>query len=191
MFTRSLVFSFCMLAGSITSAATPEELTQVCVQCHGADGVSAVAKTPHLNGQLVDYLEETISALAKGDRLSGIDNHVPKTWSRKDIAAIAKYYANIKGVRPVQTISPEKVAAGRQIYLKRCADCHPDSGRQSEHDAPLMAAQNLDYLIEQAQAFVSGKRKFVFMMDDAFRGLTATELETVGHFFASQNQYKK
>ena len=191
MFTRSLVFSFCMLAGSITSAATPEELTQVCVQCHGADGVSSVAKTPHLNGQSVDYLEETISALAKGDRLSGIDNHVPKAWSRKDIAAIAKYYANSKGVRAVQTTNPEKVAAGRQIYLKRCADCHPDNGRQSEHDAPLMAAQNLDYLIEQAQAFVTGKRKFVFMMDDAFRGLKTTELESVSHFFASQDQYKK
>ena len=54
-----------------------------------------------------------------------------------------------------------------------------------------MAAQNLDYLIEQAQAFVTGKRKFVFMMDDAFRGLKATELESVSHFFASQDQYKK
>lgn len=191
MFTRSLVFSFCVLTGSIAAAATPEELTQGCVQCHGADGVSAIAKTPHLNGQSVDYLEETISALAKGDRLTDISNHVPKTWSRKEIAAISKYYANSKGVRPVQTTNPEKVAAGRQTYLKRCADCHPDSGRQSEHDAPLMAAQNLDYLIEQAQAFVTGKRKFVFMMDDAFRGLSATELEAVSHFFASQNQYKK
>lgn len=191
MFIRSFVFSCCALAGSVALAATPDVLTQACVQCHGTDGVGSAVKMPHLNGQLVDYLEETIGALAQGDRKSSINNHVPKSWSRQEIAAVAKYYSTSKGARPAQTINTEKVAAGRQIYLKRCAECHPDSGRQSEHDAPLMAAQNLEYLIEQAQEFVTGKRKFVFMMDDAFRGLSAAELESVAHFFASQDQYKK
>jgi sulfide dehydrogenase cytochrome subunit len=191
MFIRSFVLFFCVLTGSMAWAATPDVLTQACVQCHGTNGVSSAAKTPHLNGQLVDYLEETISALARGERQGSVSNHVPKTWSRQDVAAVAKYYANSKGVRPVQAVSTEKAVAGRQIYLKRCAECHPDNGRQSEHDAPFMAAQNLEYLIEQAQEFVTGKRKFVFMMDDAFRGLSAAELETVAHFFASQDQHKK
>jgi hypothetical protein len=31
----------------------------------------------------------------------------------------------------------------------------------------------------------------VFMMDDAFRGLSATDLDAITHFFASQPQYKK
>ena len=191
MFIRSFVLSFCALTGSMAWTATPDALTQACVQCHGSNGVSSAVKTPHLNGQLVDYLEETISALAQGDRQSSVNNHVPKTWSRQEVAAVAKYYSSNKGARPVQAVSTDKVAAGRQIYLKRCAECHPDNGRQSEHDAPLMAAQNLEYLIEQTQEFVTGKRKFVFMMDDAFRGLSAAELETVAHFFASQDQHKK
>lgn len=191
MFIRSFVLSFCTLTGSMAWAATPEALTQACVQCHGTNGVSSAVKTPHLNGQLMEYLEENISALAQGDRQSSVNNHVPKNWSRQEVAAVAKYYATNKGVRPTQTVSTEKAATGRQIYIKRCAECHPDNGRQSDHDAPLMAAQNLEYLIEQTQEFVTGKRKFVFMMDDAFRGASAAELESVAHFFASQDQYKK
>ena len=191
MFIRFFLLLCCAFSCSGVSATTPEVLTQTCARCHGAAGVSPVEKTPHLNGQLAEYLEEDISALAQGNRPSRVTDHVPKTWSASEIAAVAKFYAQSKGARPLQAISLGEAAAGRQIYDKRCAECHPDNGRKSEHDAPLMAAQNLDYLIEQTQAFVTGKRKFVFMMDDAFRGLTAADLESVALFFASQDQYKK
>ena len=191
MFNR-ILFLYCgvVFSGAV-AAASPESLTMACTECHGAAGVSAAVNTPHLNGQLSDYLEESIGALAQGARITSIPNHVPKTWTRPEISSVAKFYANTKAVRPVQTSNPELAEKGRVIYQKRCAECHPDNGRESDHDAPLMAAQNLEYLMEQARAFVSGKRKFVFQMDDAFRGLSPAELDSVAHFFASQGQYKK
>ena len=81
------------------------------------------------------------------------------------------------------------MAKGEALYKRRCADCHPNNGRESKRDAPLLAAQNLDYLMEQKRAFVSGKRQFVFLMDDAFRGLSLADLDSVAHFFASQEQF--
>jgi cytochrome c553 len=186
-----------LVGGALFSAAVlaappaVDVLTKPCAECHGPAGVSSLPKTPHLNGQLAEYLEEDISGYANGGRVSSIPNHVPKSWTGPEIAAVAKFYAASKVARPAQVTDPEAVAKGEGVYQKRCAECHPNNGRASDHDAPLMAAQNVDYLMEQTRAFVSGKRKFVFMMDDAFRGLSPAELDSVAHFFASQDQYKK
>lgn len=181
------------LCGSAALAAPPDvqALTKPCAECHGPAGVSAVAGTPHLNGQLADYLEQEIGGLAGGSRASGVPGHVPNTWTGPEIAAVAKFYAASISPRPVQVINAQLAAQGKAIHARRCAECHPDSGRGSDHDAPLMAAQNVDYMLEQIKAFVSGRRKFVFLMDDAFRGLTPDELASVAHFFASQDQFRK
>lgn len=179
--------------GSAALAAPPDPqvLTQACAECHGAAGVGRAAGTPHLNGQLSDYLEQEIADLASGGRATNIPDHVPKTWSGPEIAAVAKFYAESTASRPVQAVDPQKVAQGKEIHAKRCAECHPDAGHKSDHDAPLMAAQNLEYLLGEIKSFVSGRRKFVFLMDDAFRGLTPDELASVAHFFASQDQFRK
>ena len=190
---RTSVLLCCALFSGAVMAAPPavDVLTQPCAECHGAAGVSSTPKTPHLNGQLAAYLEEDIAGLANGGRASSIPNHVPKSWTGPEIAAVAKFYAAGKGPRPVQVTDPQLVGKGQATYQKRCAECHPDNGRVSDHDAPLMAGQDLEYMMEQTRQFVSGKRKFVFMMDDAFRGLSPADLDAVAHFFASQNQFKK
>ena len=192
MYIRLASIFFVALFSGAVLAAQPavDQLTQPCAECHGLAGASNLAKTPHLNGQLASYLEEEISGYARSLRVSSIPNHVPKTWSGAEIAAVAKFYASSKAVRLAQQTDPEMVAKGEILYKKRCAECHPDNGRASDHDAPLMAGQNVEYLMEQTRAFVSGQRKFVFMMDDAFRGLSPVELDSVVHFFASQNQNK-
>jgi cytochrome c553 len=178
-------FSVCL------HAAPVETLTEPCAKCHGPAGVSTQAKTAHLNGQLSDYLEEDISGIANGGRATSIPNHIPRSWTAQEISTVAKFYATSKATRPAPYADAALAAKGEALYKKRCADCHPDSGRGSDHDAPLLAAQDLDYLVEQVRAFVSGKRKFVFLMDDAFRGLSLAELESIAHFFAAQDQFKK
>ena len=191
MFIRTLML-FCCTLFSVAALANPVEiLTKPCAECHGPAGVSSTPKTPHLNSQLAGYLEEDISGLANSSRATGVPNHVPKTWTGPEIAAVAKFYSLSKAARPVQVTDPAAVSKGEVIYTKSCAKCHPDNGRESDHDGPLMAAQNLEYMMEQSRAFVSGKRKFVFLMDDAFRGLSPADLDSVAHFFASQNQFKK
>lgn len=190
MLIRTLSLLCCSLVGALALAAPVDTLTAACAECHGPAGVAVVEGAPHLNSQLRDYLEQEIGGLASKSRVSAVANHVPGTWSGPDIAAVAKFYASSKAARPAQAVEAEQVTKGEQLYQKRCAECHPDNGRASDHDAPLMAGQKLGYLMEQTRAFVSGKRKFVFMMDDAFRGLSPAELDAVAHFFASQNQFK-
>jgi cytochrome c553 len=82
---------------------------------------------------------------------------------------------------------PELLAKGERVYANRCADCHLDNGRESDKDAPLMAAQDAAFLVAQSKLFKTGARKFPFMMDDAFRGLTDADLSAVAAFFAAQD----
>ena len=179
-----------LLISGTACAATPEEMTQPCAQCHGANGVAAAPGTPHLDGQLMGYLEQEISALASGERKTGVPDHVAKTWTRADISAVAKFYAKTKAVRPKQETDAQLAVKGMELYRQRCADCHADNGRLSDKDAPLMAAQDLAYMSAQTKLFVSGKRRFPFMMDEAYQGLNAQQLESVAHFFASQDQVR-
>lgn len=191
MSIQKTAFMLCAVFSACVNAAPAETMTQPCAVCHGESGVSTQARTPHLNGQLADYLEDDMRRLANDGRPSSIPNHVPKSWTFAEVTAVAKLYAASRAARPAQPTDAALVAKGEALYKKRCADCHPNNGRESNHDAPLMAAQNLDYMKEQTRAFVSGKRQLVFPMDEAFRGLSPAELDSIAHFFASQDQFKK
>lgn len=186
-----IAFAFLGISIAGTAAAAPvEDLVKPCTACHGAAGVAATPETPHLNGQIADYLEQEISALASGERKTAVADHVPKTWAHTDISAVSKFYAASKASRPKQDTDAQKVAKGAEIYKQRCAECHTDNGRQSDKDAPLMAAQNVEYMSAQTKLFVAGKRRFPFMMDDAYKGLNADQLEAVAQFFAAQDQVR-
>lgn len=164
-------------------------IEQHCVRCHGSDGLATGPGLPHLNGQLETYLADTMGKLQKGRLPSTVTAHIPAELSGGDLAAIAGHYAAIRATRPKQEVDPAKLARGEEVYRTRCADCHLDNGREADKDAPLMAAQSLDYLQAQARLFVSGKRKFGFLQDDAFKGLSGDDLDAAAHFFASQEQY--
>lgn len=162
---------------------------QYCARCHGNDGVATAPGLPHLNGQLETYLTDAIGKLQKGRLPTTVASHIPAELSGSDLAAIAGHYAGIRAIRPQQEVDPAKLARGEEVYRNRCAECHPDNGRDADKDAPLMAAQSLDYMLAQTRLFVSGKRKFGFLQDEAFKGLNSDDLDGVAHFFASQEQY--
>jgi cytochrome subunit of sulfide dehydrogenase len=177
-----------IMASSAWSADGGQLVQQKCANCHGEDGIGLASGTPHLNGQLETYLVDMMQKLQSGRLPTVVENHIPAEFAASELQAVAAVYTASKAVRPKQEVDPAKLAKGEEIYLKRCTDCHIDNGRDADKDAPLMAAQNLQYLLAQTELFVSGKRKFGFLQDDAFRGLSRDELESVAHFFASQEQ---
>lgn len=174
--------------GCVLAQEAPPVVQQDCARCHGLDGIATKPAMPHLNGQLDNYLLASMRKLQKGRLPTEVQNHVPASLSESELAAIAQYYQAVKATRPVQETDPEKVARGEIVFRNRCNDCHGDNGREADKDAPLMAGQNLPYLINQIRMFVSGKRKFGFLQDDAFKGQSLEDLDAVAHFFASQDQ---
>lgn len=188
-FRRILIPLLC-LAGAPALAADPAALVdQHCARCHGSDGLATGPGLPHLNGQLDTYLADAIGKLQKGRLPTAVAAHVPAALSADDIAGIAGHYAGQRAPRPKQEVDAARLARGEEVYRNRCTECHPDNGREADKEAPLMAAQSLDYLLAQTRLFVGGKRKFGFLQDDAFKGLSSDDLDAAAHFFASQDQY--
>jgi cytochrome subunit of sulfide dehydrogenase len=163
-----------------------DTVLQGCSQCHGSNGVSEQAQVAHLNGQLPEIFTDTMAAYANGSRPTAVAAH--KQLPQERYLEVAKFYAAQKSSpRPRPVTDATRVEKGAQIYESRCVNCHVDSGRDSDGEAPLLAAQNLDFLISQTLAFKSGVRKLPFMMDRAYKDLTDDELVSLAHFFASQD----
>lgn len=188
---KNLRWFFCLMYfswGVTLAQEVPPVVQRDCARCHGLDGVATMPATPHLNGQLDNYLLSSMGRMQKGRLPTEVQNHVPASLPESELAAIAQYYHAVKATRPVQETDTEKVARGETVFRNRCNDCHGDNGREADKDAPLMAGQNLQYMTKQIRLFVGGQRKFGFLQDDAFKGQSLDDLDAVAHFFASQDQ---
>lgn len=183
LLTAALLFGSTSVKAQGTAGAN---LTSNCIECHGTDGLGFKPGIPHLNGQPEALLSAMIMSFQQGKRPTKVKFH--RDIPAADVAPLAKYYAEQKAQRPKSATKPELVAAGEAVYLKRCADCHVDNGRDSDKEAPLMAAQDLDYLIAQTLAFKAGERKYPFLMDGAYKDLSDADLTAAAHFFAAQEQ---
>jgi cytochrome c553 len=181
--TAALLFGS---AASFAQAAAPSGSIADCTECHGSDGLGFKPGVPHINGQPEGLLGNMLNAFREGKRSTKVKTH--RDITAANVAPLAKHYAEQKAQRPKSATKPELVARGETLYLNRCADCHVDNGRDSDKEAPLMAAQEMTYLIAQTLAFKSGERKFPFLMDGAYKDLSEDDLTAIAHFFAAQDQ---
>lgn len=83
-------------------AAAPERPAKLglCVACHGEDGVSRVAGTPHLGGQDRQYLERALSDYRSGKRQQVPMTSLANSLQPADVQALAAWYAGQPGFRP-------------------------------------------------------------------------------------------
>lgn len=82
---------------------TPPQAAQVCVACHGNDGVGIAPEYPVLAGQHADYLARTLLDYRNGGRRNAIMAGFVATLTDEDIEALAEYYAAQKpGLRTVK-----------------------------------------------------------------------------------------
>jgi cytochrome c553 len=183
LLTLALLFGS---AGSYAQAAAVAGPTDNCTECHGSDGLGFKPGIPHLNGQPEALLTNMITAFQQGKRSTKVKMH--RDIAAAEVAPLAKHYAAQKAQRPKSATKPELVARGETLYQNRCADCHVDNGRDSDKEAPLVAAQDMNYLVAQTLAFKAGERKFPFLMDGAYKDLSDEDLTAIAHFFAAQEQ---
>jgi cytochrome c553 len=164
----------------------PAAPISTCIDCHGANGIAIDPATPHLNGQPEALLINMIETFRRGTRPPKVRIH--REIPAADVALLASHYSQQKAQRPKSATRPELVARGETLYQSRCADCHLDNGRDFDKEAPLVAAQDVTYLIAQTLAFKKGDRKFPFLMDGSYRDLSDEDLTATAHFFAAQDQ---
>jgi len=87
------------LSGAVLPAAAantgkaPTKVTELCVACHGLNGVGITGDYPTLAGQHADYLQRALIEYQKGDRKNPVMATFVGSLSGVEISTIADYYA--------------------------------------------------------------------------------------------------
>jgi cytochrome c553 len=80
-------------SGATAFGTAPGKVTELCVACHGKDGVGITVEYPTLAGQHADYLERALDEYKKGGRKNAVMPAFVSTLGREEIKTIAEYYA--------------------------------------------------------------------------------------------------
>lgn len=79
-------------ANDVPATARPKA-TEVCLACHGTNGVGITADYPTISGQHRDYLQRALTDYKKGGRKNAIMAGMAASLTAEDIEQLAAYYA--------------------------------------------------------------------------------------------------
>src|SRR5437899_919850 len=154
----------------ILADAKPErgraKAQEVCVACHGEQGVSVSPEFPNLAGQSGAAIYKQLNDYRTGSRTNQLMAGIAKALDEVTLADVAAYYA----AQPKRNPNPETLAdAPAEIVrlvelgdpnrnIPPCAACHrPGSGGPIE--TPILSEQGRDYLAQQLRMYASGERR--------------------------------
>lgn len=191
------------IASGTRQACAPGNVCFPCFQCHEVKGEGkATPGIPRLTGQAPGYLVAALKDFASGKRASNVMQPIAKALSDQDIGDVAAYYASLhvntdpSAWQPVQdSPSREDISRGGVLaaigsepdHIQACGNCHGPSGAGLPPDFPFLAGQYDNYLVEQLQAFASGKRpggEFNVMQTIAAH-MSAQQIHDVAAYYAS------
>lgn len=89
------------------------EAAQVCVACHGQDGVGITPQYPSLAGQHADYIERALLEYKKGGRKNPIMGTFAGQIKDEDVKTLAQYYAQQKPALKTEQRQATFLTAGR------------------------------------------------------------------------------
>ena len=169
--------------------AAGRQKAQVCMACHGPNGVSVLPGTPSIGGQLDQYLQWQLVFFRSGRRPNPAMAPLVADLSDADIRNLGAYFASLPyfGTPPAGASNPDPAGKGKAIVAQhRCANCHFDNYRGTGATAAV-ADQREDYLVKALRDYRSGARPStgVAAMNEAAAGLTDDDIAAVSHYLAT------
>lgn len=178
-------------AAAQSAAAYAERYAGTCAACHGAQGSSSLALTPHLGGQPSFYAITQLFLFREGRRndhpMAAAMAGVAKGLSDNDLRGFSDLISTLpppatadRGPRDEARFARGQVLASKH----HCTGCHGadlSGGKQ----VPRVAGQREDYLLIALKGFRSGVRLgYTNAMGEALAGLSPADLEDLAHFMA-------
>jgi len=154
----------------VLARANPErgraKVLEVCVSCHGEQGVSVSPDFPHLAGQSGAAIYKQLHDYRTGSRTHQLMTELAKAIEEPLIADVAAYYA----AQPQRRPNPDTLADSPEPILRLvelgaparnippCASCHRQ-GSGGPIETPVLSEQHTEYLTQQLQMYASGQRR--------------------------------
>lgn len=77
------------------SVDQPDAAPELCVSCHGADGIAVIEEAPDLAGDAEIYIEDQLKAYRDGTRQHDIMSSVAADLTDEEIKAAARWYSSV------------------------------------------------------------------------------------------------
>jgi cytochrome c553 len=77
-------------------AADPADAPEMCVACHGSDGISVLPDVPNLAGETNIYIETQLKAFRSGRRDNDVMYGVAADLTDAEIRTVANWYAAVR-----------------------------------------------------------------------------------------------
>lgn len=177
--------------------------TELCQECHGADGRGTTAATPRLAGQFAAYLIKQVRDFRSGARKHSAMSVIAPNIADEDLVDIAAYFARLApspaphvseggGLLPAASPAVAKALfeqgdAARGIPA--CAACHGADARGAAAGnvvSPSLRGQQLAYLRGQLASWKLGERRNDPMrqMNALAAKLSAEEIEALAEYLS-------
>jgi cytochrome c553 len=166
--------------------AAGKEKAELCVGCHGENGISQMENIPSLAAQPDLFIQWQLVYFRAGTRKNEQMQPVVEQLSNEDIRNLGAYFAQLAPPKPPADDNPDLSKKGAQAAMgRRCASCHTDSYAGTKGVARV-AGQREEYLVKALRDYKTSVRSggaMAAMADVAFP-LSEEEIEALAHYLA-------
>jgi len=166
--------------------AAGKQKAELCVGCHGENGISQMENVPSLAGQLDRFMQWQLVYFRAGARKNEQMQPIVEQLSNEDIRNLGAYFASLPPPKPQPDDDPDLSKKGAQAAAgRRCAACHTDTFAGGKAAARI-AGQREDYLLKALRDYKSGSRSggAQAAMAEATFPLSEEEIEALAHYLA-------
>src|SRR4051812_2113746 len=179
------------LASACSSAhaadiAAGKEKAELCVGCHGENGISQLENTPSLAAQPDQFIQWQLVYFRAGARKNEQMQPIVEQLNNEDIRNLGAYFASLTPPNPPADDNPDLSKKGAQAAAgRRCASCHTDSYAGTKAVARV-AGQREEYLLKALHDYKKGARSGggQAAMADVAYPLSEEEIEALAHYLA-------
>jgi cytochrome c553 len=168
-------------------ADTLSDQVQLCVGCHGENGVPQDKVTPVIAGQHQGYLYLQLRDYKNGDRKNDVMSSIAGALERSDMMALAEYFSQ-KPWPDLRQPPPSDAATARALRANvsiGCTGCHIGE-YQGSGTQPRLAGQLKDYLLQTMLDFRTRKRGNNPGMSDLMIAASEDDLVAMAEYLAGK-----
>jgi cytochrome c553 len=174
------------VSASAADITAGKEKAQLCVGCHGENGISQMENMPSLAGQLDQFIQWQLIYFRAGARKNEQMQPIVEQLSNEDVRNLGAYFASLPPPKAAEDRDPDLSKKGAQAAAgRRCAACHTESYAGSKA-AARVAGQREDYLVKALTDYKTGVRSGggQAAMAEVAHPLSEEEIEALAHYLA-------
>jgi cytochrome c553 len=175
-----------MFPAQAADVAAGKEKAELCIGCHGENGISQMENIPSLAGQQDQFVQWQLVYFRAGSRKNEQMQPIVEQLNNEDIRNLGAYFASLTPAKPPADDNPDLSAKGKQASVgRRCASCHTDNFAGTKAVARL-TGQREEYLLKALRDYKSGQRVGggQAAMADVAYPLNEEEIEALAHYLA-------